>query len=172
MTTRTCLPRVYAMYSAAVKARRGVMIRSMLHDQLRTQAGTQEPAYVGSEAKLMNRVALAIAPDSWNSCRVSLARGRGRQLTDPHEESSSLLVDTQSSENQVELFLLTALLSWLFDQAGLSTNLGCDLNNQLLDHQWILDTELTSLWGRPAALKIGIFCPRAIEFITSMVEIP
>jgi hypothetical protein len=31
---------------------------------------------------------------------------------------------------------------------------------------------MTSLWGRPAAEKIGIFCPRAIEFITSMVEIP
>lgn len=31
---------------------------------------------------------------------------------------------------------------------------------------------MTSLWGRPAAEKIGIFCPRAIEFITSMVEMP
>jgi hypothetical protein len=31
---------------------------------------------------------------------------------------------------------------------------------------------MTSLWGRPAAEKIGIFCPRAMEFITSMVDIP
>ena len=29
-----------------------------------------------------------------------------------------------------------------------------------------------SLWGRPAAEKSGIFCPRAIEFITSMVPMP
>mmetsp|Transcript_12140 Transcript_12140/g.39921 ORF Transcript_12140/g.39921 Transcript_12140/m.39921 type:complete len:267 (+) Transcript_12140:696-1496(+) len=29
-----------------------------------------------------------------------------------------------------------------------------------------------SLCGRPAALKSGIFCPRAIEFITSMEEMP
>ena len=28
------------------------------------------------------------------------------------------------------------------------------------------------MWGRPAAEKMGIFWPRAIEFITSMVEIP
>ena len=32
--------------------------------------------------------------------------------------------------------------------------------------------DVTSLCGRPAAEKIGIFCPRAIEFMTSMVEIP
>lgn len=30
----------------------------------------------------------------------------------------------------------------------------------------------TSLCGKPAAEKIGIFWPRAIEFIASMVEIP
>nr|CAD7200051.1 unnamed protein product [Timema douglasi] len=30
----------------------------------------------------------------------------------------------------------------------------------------------TSLWGKPAAEKIGIFCPRAIEFITSIAEMP
>lgn len=29
-----------------------------------------------------------------------------------------------------------------------------------------------SLWGRPAAEKIGIFCPRAIEFMVSMADIP
>ena len=28
------------------------------------------------------------------------------------------------------------------------------------------------MWGKPAAEKIGIFCPRAMEFITSIVEIP
>jgi hypothetical protein len=30
----------------------------------------------------------------------------------------------------------------------------------------------TSLWGKPAAEKMGIFCPRAIEFMVSIVEIP
>lgn len=30
----------------------------------------------------------------------------------------------------------------------------------------------TSLWGRPAAEKMGIFCPRAMLFITSMGEMP
>lgn len=30
----------------------------------------------------------------------------------------------------------------------------------------------TSLWGRPAAEKMGIFWPRAMLFITSMGEIP
>ena len=29
-----------------------------------------------------------------------------------------------------------------------------------------------SLWGKPAAEKSGIFCPRAIEFMTSMVPMP
>lgn len=29
-----------------------------------------------------------------------------------------------------------------------------------------------SLWGRPAAEKSGIFCPLAIEFMTSIVDIP
>lgn len=28
------------------------------------------------------------------------------------------------------------------------------------------------MWGRPAAEKMGIFCPRAMLFITSMGEIP
>jgi hypothetical protein len=28
------------------------------------------------------------------------------------------------------------------------------------------------LCGRPEAEKMGIFCPRAIEFMVSMVEIP
>lgn len=32
--------------------------------------------------------------------------------------------------------------------------------------------EHTSLWGRPAAEKMGIFWPRAMLFITSMGEIP
>lgn len=32
--------------------------------------------------------------------------------------------------------------------------------------------EPTSLWGRPAAEKMGIFWPRAMLFITSMGEIP
>ena len=31
---------------------------------------------------------------------------------------------------------------------------------------------VTSLCGRPAAEKIGIFCPRAMEFMVSIVEIP
>ena len=30
----------------------------------------------------------------------------------------------------------------------------------------------TSLWGRPAAEKMGIFCPRAIEFIVSTALMP
>ncbi len=30
----------------------------------------------------------------------------------------------------------------------------------------------TSLCGKPAAEKIGIFCPRAILFITSIADIP
>ncbi|KAF7630790.1 hypothetical protein Mgra_00008950 [Meloidogyne graminicola] len=30
----------------------------------------------------------------------------------------------------------------------------------------------TSLCGRPAAEKMGIFCPRAMLFITSIAEIP
>ena len=29
-----------------------------------------------------------------------------------------------------------------------------------------------SLWGNPAAENKGIFCPRAIEFMVSMVEMP
>lgn len=33
-------------------------------------------------------------------------------------------------------------------------------------------TGLTSLWGSPAAEKMGIFCPRAMLFMTSMGEMP
>jgi hypothetical protein len=32
--------------------------------------------------------------------------------------------------------------------------------------------EHTSLWGRPAAEKMGIFWPRAMEFMVSMAEMP
>lgn len=31
---------------------------------------------------------------------------------------------------------------------------------------------LTSLWGSPAAEKIGIFCPLAMLFMPSMAEMP
>ena len=33
-------------------------------------------------------------------------------------------------------------------------------------------TDLTSLCGRPAAEKMGIFCPLAILFMASMAEMP
>ena len=33
-------------------------------------------------------------------------------------------------------------------------------------------TARTSLCGKPAAENIGIFCPRAMEFIVSIVEMP
>ncbi len=39
-------------------------------------------------------------------------------------------------------------------------------NQELSDHA------RTSLWGRPAAEKMGIFCPLAILFIMSMADIP
>lgn len=42
----------------------------------------------------------------------------------------------------------------------------------LTSEAWRAICAATSLWGRPAAEKMGIFCPRATEFITSMAEIP
>ena len=46
-----------------------------------------------------------------------------------------------------------------------------NLNHSLIEQ---IETEklLTSLWGRPAAEKIGIFCPLAMLFIVSMADIP
>ena len=49
-------------------------------------------------------------------------------------------------------------------------------NNKVTDksimHECILYTGLTSLCGRPAAEKMGIFCPLAMLFIVSMADIP
>lgn len=42
----------------------------------------------------------------------------------------------------------------------------------LTSDAWRAICAATSLWGRPAAEKMGIFCPRATEFITSMAEMP
>lgn len=47
-----------------------------------------------------------------------------------------------------------------------------DFSSRLTKPAWRQIWAAISLWGRPAAEKSGIFCPLAIEFITSMVEIP
>ena len=68
------------------------------------------------------------------------------------------------------------VLGWSFHKASLSDDLGGNLNaNRTYQSGQAVkcdEEQMTSLWGRPAAEKIGIFCPRAIEFITSIVEIP
>ena len=62
----------------------------------------------------------------------------------------------------------------VFDQTGLTTDLGGDLIERRTPRQLAREKEmgLTSLCGRPAAEKIGIFCPRAMLFITSIAEMP
>ena len=41
-----------------------------------------------------------------------------------------------------------------------------------LDRTWRQICAAMSLCGRPAAEKSGIFCPRAMEFMVSIVEMP
>lgn len=94
------------------------------------------------------------------------------------EEARGFHVHTHSGEYDREVVLVAVedVLGWPFHKASLSDNLGGNLNaNRTYQSGQAVKCDgeqMTSLCGRPAAEKIGIFCPRAIEFITSIVEIP
>ena len=66
------------------------------------------------------------------------------------------------------------ILRRTLDEACLSTDLGSNLKRPGLGVLMLRmhERRRTSLCGRPAAEKMGIFWPRAIEFMVSIVEIP
>ena len=154
MTTKTCFSNWYAKYSAVVRAKRGVMIRSILPsvipsemDSRRIRRKVDEQCTVGDTSTLL---------------KVLL------------EEPSSLHVGTHSCEHDRKVVLVSIVYAFggsrTFDETSLTTNLGCNLYRGLDVGRITSGNELrlTSLCGRPAALKMGIFWPRAIEFWKSL----
>jgi hypothetical protein len=107
-----------------------------------TRRGVMMRSIVGSSARFMNSAVRAIAPLS----SKSFVKKRAVSMFTPMAPKT------------------TAKLSSCVSIASLP---GCCTRPA-----WRTIWAPISLCGRPAAEKSGIFCPRAIEFITSMEEMP
>lgn len=118
------------------------MIRSILHLLALQLDERGQKKYVGSFARFKKRVTRSILP----FCSKSRVKNRLVSMFTP------------MAANTIEKF--SSWPSWT-SFVGLLTN-----------PAWRHICAAISLWGRPAAEKIGIFCPRAIEFIVSIAEIP
>ena len=104
------------------------------------------------------------------------------------EEAGSLHVDSHRGEHDREVVLVAVVDALgrrrlgvpvgrdLVDETSLATDLRGNLQTRTVGvssgSASATGGERTSLWGSPAAEKMGIFCPRAILFIVSIVEIP
>lgn len=118
------------------------MIRSMLYDVSHDLQAHDSSAYVGSFAKFKNKVTRSILPFS----SKSLVKKRLVSKLTPIAPKTMEKLSSWSS--------CTPLV-------GFPTRLAC-----------LQICAAISLWGRPDEEKMGIFWPRAIEFIVSIAEIP
>mmetsp|Transcript_9609 Transcript_9609/g.40777 ORF Transcript_9609/g.40777 Transcript_9609/m.40777 type:complete len:240 (-) Transcript_9609:248-967(-) len=147
--TSTCFPHSYARYSAVVSAILGVMMRSM----------------VGSFARFRNRTTFSRLPFSSKSRRKKLAVSRFTPIA-AKTMQNSLLASAPFASGPSSICIRFGSPP-PFSSPPEEEEPGC-----LTSPACLQICAAISLCGSPAAEKSGIFCPRAMEFMTSMVEMP
>ena len=82
------------------------------------------------------------------------------------KQENNFQVDKEVNNDKICSFIRNC---WGLIEQEIGLEIGLELELELEQE---IRTLLTSLWGRPAAEKMGIFWPLAIEFIPSIAEIP